>query len=240
MSPARASFADLDDILRSTQHLLLSFDGTVCDLSSALQEISACDQLRNAIAEHGFPLPADVIETTDPLEILSYAADADRGLAIQLESELTQLETTAAADATLTPHVNDVVNACRESGRSVAIISQNAIRAVKLYLNAHDLADMVGNVTAREAAGLSDVRPTTQLIERTVTDLNAAPSTCALVCTTVEAIEAAQIRGANSIVYARTSNDHEHLASADTGAIITSLAHLALRLRARTDSGGQL
>ena len=140
MSPARAPFADLDDILLSTQHLLLSFDGAVCDLSSALQDISACDHLRNAITERGFPLPADVIETTDPLEVLSYAADADRDMAIRLESELTQLETRAAADAALTPHVHDVVNACRESGRSVTIISQNAIRAVKLYLNAHDLA----------------------------------------------------------------------------------------------------
>ncbi len=240
MSSARAPFADLDDILLSTQHLPLSFDGAVCDLSSALRDLSACDHLRNTIAERGIPLPADVIVAGDPLEVLSYAADADRGLAIRLESELTQLEIRAAADATLTPHVHDVVNACRESGRSVAIISQNAIRAVNLYLNAHDLADMADNIIAREAAGLSDVRPTTQLVERTVTDLKAAPSTCALVCTTVEAIEAAEISGAYSIAYARTSSDHDRLASAGAGTIITSLTHLALRLRARNGSGGHL
>ena len=87
MSSARAPFADLDDILRSNQHLLLSFDGAVCDLSSALQEISACDHLRNAITKHGFPLPADVIATADPLEVLSYATDSDPDMAIHLETE---------------------------------------------------------------------------------------------------------------------------------------------------------
>ncbi len=237
MSPARAPFADLDDILLSTQHLLLSFDGTVCDLSSALQDISACDHLRNAITKRGFPLSADVIGTTDPLEVLSYAADADRDTVIHLESELTQLETRAAADAALTPHVHDVVNACRESGRSVTIISQNAIRAVKLYLNAHELARIAGNIVARKVADISKVRPTTQLVERAASDLSATPSSCALVCTTAETIEAAHISSAYSVAYARTSNDYDRLASAGAGAIITSLAHLALRLRARNSSG---
>ena len=32
MSPARAPFAALDDILRHTRHLLFFFDGTICDL----------------------------------------------------------------------------------------------------------------------------------------------------------------------------------------------------------------
>jgi hypothetical protein len=111
MSPARAPFAGLDDILRSTQHLLLSFDGAVCDLSSALQEISACDHLRNAITKRGYPLPADAIQTTDPLEVLSYAAEADRDMAIQLDPELTQLESRAAVNAALTPHAHDAVDA---------------------------------------------------------------------------------------------------------------------------------
>jgi len=240
MSPARAPFADLDAILLSTQHLLLSFDGAVCDLSSALQDISACDHLRNAITDRGLPLPADVTGTTDPLEVLSYATDANREMAIRLESELTQLESDAVTDAILTPHVHDVVTACQESGRSVTIISDNAIRAVKLYLNAHDLSRIGGNVVAREVADPSKVRPATRLIERASSDLKAAPSSCALVCTTVEAIEATQIDGACSIAYARTSKDHDHLASAGAGVIITSLAHLALRLRARNSSGGEL
>ena len=59
----------------------------------------------------------------------------------------------------------------------------------------------------------------------------------ALVCTTAEAIEAVQISSAYSVAYARTSNDYDRLASAGAGAIITSLAHLALRLRARNGSG---
>jgi len=238
MSSARAPFADLDAILLGTQHLLLSFDGAVCDLSSALQDISACDDLRNAITDRGFPVPADVTETTDALEVLRYAADADRDMAIQLEPELTQLESRAVVDAALTPYVHDVVDACRESGRSVTIISQNATRAVKLFLHAYDLSRVGGNVVARETADLSKVRPGTRLVERAASQLNDAPSSCALVCTTAEAIEAAQISGAYAIAYARTSDVYDRLASAGADAIITTLAHLALRLRARNGSGG--
>lgn len=60
MSPARAPFADLDEILVRTRHMLFTFDGAICDLFSGATATSACDQLRKLIADQGAPVPADV------------------------------------------------------------------------------------------------------------------------------------------------------------------------------------
>ena len=113
MSPARAPFAALDDILRHTRHLLFSFDGTICDLFTVPEAIAACDHLRKAIPQQETPpLPTDVADTTDPFNILIYAAGyLGRGRAIRVEAELTQLEDSAAANAVPAPYIDDTIQA---------------------------------------------------------------------------------------------------------------------------------
>ena len=234
MSPARAPFADLDDILLQTRHMLFSFDGTICDLFSGLTATSACDHLRKVITDQGEPpLPADVAGTTDPFEVLKYAADyLGQDMAIRAEAELTKLEDSAATTAVPMPYVDDAVRACRESGRSVTVVSKNRTRAVKLYLSRHEMTRMIGRIVAREVPDMSTVGQA-RLIERAADELNAEPATCALLCPTVDAIRETETSGVHRIAYVRTAEDRERLAAAGASATITSLADLALRLRAR-------
>ena len=70
-----------------------------------------------------------------------YAAEVSPELAARVEAEMTDLEVAAAATAKPTPYVHEVLAGCRESGRTVAVVSNNSARAVNAYLDRHGLSD---------------------------------------------------------------------------------------------------
>jgi beta-phosphoglucomutase-like phosphatase (HAD superfamily) len=233
MSPARAPFADLDDTLRHTWHLLFLFDGAICDLFDRPTAHGACDDLRKVIAEGQTLLPADIAETADPFEILAYASDyLGHDMGIRVEAELTQLEDSAAANAEPVPYVDDAIRACYESGRSVTVVSRNRARAVEPYLRRHHLTHMISSVIARNVPDPGTVSYA-HLIERAVAELHTDPALCAFVCTTADAVSQTEVSGVYRIGYARSALDRQTLSSAGASATIMSLADLTLRLRAQ-------
>jgi len=233
MSPARASFADLDGILFHARHLLFSFDNTICDLLAGTTAAPACDQLRQLITGQGISIPPDVGRITDPVGILGYIADhLSPDIAVHAEAELAQFEDSAATSALPVPYVDDAIHACRDSGRSATIVGRNGTQAINLYLSTHQLTDMISGIIARDVPDISTIGHA-RLIERATEQLKATPDTCALICTTVEAIRDTEPSGAYRIAYARTFEDRDALESAGASATIMSLADLSLRLRAR-------
>ncbi len=129
--------------------------------------------------------------------------------------------------------MNDVITACRDSARSVAVISNDSEKAVRAYLAAHDLDSQIDLIAARTSCDPAILEPSPYLIEQAASKLGASASTCVVVGDSPADIESARRAGAFSIGYARTSNDREQLTGAD--AIILSMADLALRLRARVN-----
>ena len=77
MSPERAPFAALDDILRRTRHLLIDFDGPICSLFAGTPTVPVADRLRAVITRKEGPLPTAIENTTDWFEILAYAASVE-------------------------------------------------------------------------------------------------------------------------------------------------------------------
>ena len=68
------------------------------------------------------------------MEVFAYSGTISPELAAKVEAELADQEVAAVATARPTPYVHDVLAACRESGRTVAVVSNNSERAVLLYL----------------------------------------------------------------------------------------------------------
>jgi phosphoglycolate phosphatase len=134
MSPERAPFAALADILNQARYLLIDFDGPICSLFAGTPTAPIADRLREVIRQQGVQLPQAIEDTGDWFEIFSFAASVSVDLAARIESELTELECAAVATAAPTPHVNDIISACRDSARSVAVISNNSEEAVRAYL----------------------------------------------------------------------------------------------------------
>jgi phosphoglycolate phosphatase len=233
MSPGRAPFAALDDILIQTKHLLISFDGPVCSLFVGTAVAHVADSLREVFAQDGVRVPQAIEQSGNWLEILSFAASVSHGLAARVESELTAMESAAVTTAAPTPYIHEVLTACRDSARPVAIISNHSAAAVRAYLILHDLYGQIRLTVARTSPDAAVLKPRPDLLELAVTGLGTQSQDCVLVGGSLTDIQAAHAAGVNSIGYARTPRDTDDLVDAGTGAIIVSMADLALRLRAR-------
>ena len=225
--------AALDAIIARNRWLLLDFDGPICSIFSSLPAPTVADQLRKLITSQSVPLPEEIERTSDPIEVFAYAGSVSPELAARVEAELADQELAAVATAKATPYVHDVLGACRESGRAVAVVSNNSERAVQTYLVKHGLDDRTGPVFARTSHDPALLKPSPHLIEKAVQALNADPAATALVGDSITDIEGSRLAGIDSIGYANQPGEYERMTAAQAGAVITTLADLALRLRAR-------
>ena len=223
---------DLDTVVARTWHLLLDFDGPICSIFAGLPAATVADRLRELFGDHA-QLPDEIARTADPLEVFAYAATVSEDLAARVETEMTDQELAAVATAAPTPYVHEVVTACQNSGRSVAVVSNNSSRAVHSYLARHGLDDRISLVVARTNHDPALLKPSPHLITQAISVLNAEPGECTLVGDSVTDVQAARLASVQSIGYANEPGKRERLTVAGAGAIINSLADLALRLRAR-------
>lgn len=231
MTPTGSNSAELGAIIARTRYLLLDFDGPVCSIFAGLPASAVATQLRKLLT--GGQLPDEVKHTPDPMEVFTYAATISEDLAARVEAEMTDLEVAAVPTAEPTPYVHDVITACRESGRTIAMVSNNSVRAVNTYLDRHGLRDGVALVVARTSFDPALLKPSPHLIDKAVRDLGADPALSALVGDSLTDIEAAGRARVASIGYANKPGKHQRMSHAHAGAVITSMADLALCLRGR-------
>ena len=185
--------SDLDAIVSRTRHLLLDFDGPICSIFAGLPAATIADRLRKLLGDHA-QLPADIARTADPFEVFAYAATLSEDLAARVEAEMTDLELAAVPTAAPTPYVHEVVTACQNSGRSVAVVSNNSARTVHAYLTRHGLDDRISLVIARTNHDPGLLKPSPHLITQAVDALDAEPGQCTLVGDSVTDVQAAQPR----------------------------------------------
>ncbi len=223
---------DLDTIVAPTWPLLLDFDGPICSIFAGLPAATVAERLRKLFGDHA-SIPDDVARTADPLAVFAYAATISEDMAARVEAEMTDQELAAVPTAAPTPYVHEVVTACQNSGRSVAVVSNNSARTVHAYLARHSLDDRISVVVARTNHDPALLKPSPHLITQAVDALAAEPGECTLVGDSVSDIQAARLASVYSIGYADEPGKRERFTAAGAGAIIDSLADLALRLRAR-------
>jgi phosphoglycolate phosphatase len=227
--PGRQS---LDQIIARTRHLLLDFDGPICGIFAGHTDLAVADHLRGILASAGHDeLPGEIQASHDPLEIFAYSATVSAKLAAKIQAELTEQEVAAVPTARPNGYLHDVITSCAESGRTVAVVSNNSELAVRTYLDRHGLADRVTAVAARTSSDPSLMKPSAHLITHAVQSLNASATDCVLVGDSVTDIHAAHSAGVKVIGYANRSAKLDSLAAA--AAVITSLADLVIPLRAR-------
>ncbi len=223
--------SDLDAIVARTRHLLLDFDGPICSIFAGLPAAIIADRLRKLLGDRA-QLPENIARTEDPFEVFAYAATLSEDLAARVEAEMTDQELAAVPTAAPTPYVHEVVTACQNSGRSVAVVSNNSARTVHTYLTRHGLDDRITLVIARMNHDPALLKPDPHLITQAVDALDAEPGECTLVGDSVTDIQAAHLASVHSIGYANEPGKRECFTEARAGAIINSLADLALKLRA--------
>jgi phosphoglycolate phosphatase-like HAD superfamily hydrolase len=147
---------------------------------------------------------------------------------------MTEQEITAVPRARPTAYVHEVVTSCRDSGRTVAAVSNNSDRAVRSYLQLHGLDDRVDLVVARTSSDPALLKPSQYLIDLAVSKLAAEPGECALVGDSTTDIQAGHLAGVSTIGYANRPRKRERLSQTGATAVIESLADLVLPLRTRS------
>jgi len=229
MTSPGTDYAALSAIIARTRYLLLDFDGPICSIYSGLPALKVADQLKTL-----FPgdLPDEIAGTPDPIEVFSYSATISDEMAARVEAEMTDLEIAAVATAEPTPYVHEVVASARESSRVIAVVSNNSARAVNAYLERHGLADIIELVAARASHDPALLKPNQYLIDEAVRGLDATPAATVLVGDSFTDIEAAHGAGVASVGYANQPGKRERMTELQAGAVITSMADLALSLRA--------
>lgn len=230
MTPAASEAADLGAIVARTRYLLLDFDGPICSIFAGLPATAVAEKLRKLLPADR--LPDEIRKSADPIEIFAYSATVSPELAERVEAEMADLEVAATATSEPTPYVHEVIAACVETGRTIGVVSNNSTRAVNAYLDRHGLLDNVALVVGRTSPDPELLKPNPHLIEEALSGLDAVPTVSALVGDSLTDIEAARRVGVTSIGYANKPGKHERMTQARAGVVITSMADLALWIRA--------
>jgi beta-phosphoglucomutase-like phosphatase (HAD superfamily) len=223
MTPPDATL--LAAILDTTTHVLLDFDGPVCDVFAGYPAPHVAEHLRSLLTgTHDLPLPGDVLATKDPLHIIRRTADLAPALSTTIDSALRAAELHAITTATPVPGSTELLAACQVTGRPVAIVSNNSAEAVHAYLQRHGLIPFVGQVQGRDPHDPALMKPHPYPLREVLTALDANPADAVLIGDSLTDLQAARAAGIRVIAYANKSRKHAQLAQAD--AMTTSMQTL--------------
>jgi myo-inositol-1(or 4)-monophosphatase len=134
------------------------------------------------------------------------------------------------ADAAPVPYVHEALAATRDSGRVVAIITDQPLSAVSTWLDKHGLDSYTRHITTTSARSASARHDSYSPLADAISDLGATAANTAIVAVSPERAHGA---GIAVITYVPGSDDHDHATSGSPDCPIASLADLTLRLRAR-------
>ncbi|UGT58335.1 HAD family hydrolase [Nocardia asteroides] len=224
---------DLRRLLADRPCLLLDFDGPVCSVFAGISSRRVAEQLGAAM---GIDLPPHLGATSDPFELLDYAAQISPEVAVAAEQQLTRLEVEAVALATPTPYTHELIReADTRDGGSVAIVSNNSVAAIDTYLRAHELRTHIAGIYARTSAA-TRLKPSPDLLTDALASLRADAAAASFTGDSVTDLQAAHSAALPAIAYANKPGKVERFAPYAPAVTITSMFALLDAVRGESIS----
>ena len=180
---------DLQALLRPIQGILLDFDGPVCKLFAGYPAAVIADELRDYLINVGADLDDSVKGTSDPLALLRWTASHEPELLEPLERREVLAERAAAETATPTEHVHEVISLAIESGRPVAIVSNNSRDAIERFLELHGLSSEVTSIASRVIGHPELMKPNAMPVIGAAKSLGVPTEACVLVGDSVSDVD---------------------------------------------------
>jgi phosphoglycolate phosphatase len=171
-------------------------------------------------------IPEGVAGTVDHLEVLGFAAVHAAGVLEEAERVAIAGEVESAKTAPLTVGVREFLDACAESGRQVAIVSNNAAEAIEVFLELHGLRSQVAFVLGRPFARPELMKPDPGLAFEALRLLGVRAERACMVGDAVTDVEFAHRAGVVAIGYAKTPRRGEELVAAGADAVVHSVKEL--------------
>lgn len=221
----------LGELLTRTRHILLDFDGPICSVFASITSTAVASRLSKILTGAGITPPAEVTDTDDPFDLLRYALTHTPELAATVETAFRAEEVAAVATAAPTPGAAETIQACHDTGRTVAVVSNNSDDAVRAYLTTHHLADQIDYISARTSADTTRLKPHPHLVTQATHALHAEPATCVLIGDSITDVLAAHTAGVPAIGYANKASKPPHFSDTGAVAVVTRMIDFATALR---------
>jgi phosphoglycolate phosphatase len=188
---------------------------------------TVADQLRGVLADGGHTdIPEAVATSADPLDVLQYAAMLGEDEARYVEAAFAAHEAEAIFSAAPTSGAHELIETWHESGRPLAIVSNNGVAAIDTYLDLYHLRRSIDLVSARASSDTALLKPHPYLLHQAISALDVAPGESVFLGDSGSDIEAARAAGICSIGYANKPGKDSKLIAVGADAIIGALAGL--------------
>ncbi|MGV9668802.1 HAD family hydrolase [Nocardia niigatensis] len=211
------------DILQQAHTLLLDFDGPICAVFSGITNREAAQRL---LINLDHSIPDDVLATHDPFDVLQFAATLGPDQANATDLQFRQIEVEAVQSARPTTGSEELIRSSAQSGRRIAIVSNNSSAAVRRYLTQHELIDCVQGVFGRESGDMSRLKPQPHLLLDALSALQSKPKDSVFVGDSASDVIAARAANVPCIAFANRPAKAAVLAAQAPAAIITQLSEL--------------
>jgi phosphoglycolate phosphatase len=219
---------ELAAALAACTAVLFDFDGPVCDVFAGLPAPAVADELAGILATHDGVLAAKASAMEDPMEVLRLSQRGSSEALAAVEDALTAAELSAVAVAG--PPVAGAAEALRiahDSGRGVAVVSNNSAECVRAFLDRHGLAYLVSDVIGRPGRHPELMKPAPYSVAKAVTALATPAGRCLLVGDSVTDIQAARAAGTMAVGYANKPGKAAALSTAGADAVVSGMQALA-------------
>ncbi|MEV4514495.1 HAD-IA family hydrolase [Dactylosporangium sp. NPDC049525] len=213
----------LADVMSRAKALLLDFDGPVCSLFATYSAPAVAERLRQVAAAQGFNATAN-----EPLALLREVDEVgDAVLSRVVAQAVRDAEIEAAAGATPTPGIEELLHAARAGQLRIAIVSNNATEAVTAYLKRARLNEHVDLVVGRyENMPAQLLKPNPHLLNLALDHLSIAADVAVFVGDSVTDVKAGHATGVQTIGFANKPGKRERLNAAGAVTVIDRLAAL--------------
>jgi beta-phosphoglucomutase-like phosphatase (HAD superfamily) len=219
-------------VLERTHAVLITFDGTLCELFIGVDTAAIAEKIHNMLVSAGHRMSILTGIADEPLWKMGYAYHVGPTYGAEAEEIVRDAEVAAALTAVPTPGAQEVLQACQDSGRGVAVAGDTCSAAVETYLDTHGLRQLVGPVIGRERRPTLSEWPGVDLVRQAVQALGVEPSNCTLVSMSVLGMYVAAEAGTKAIGVVGKKSSRKHLAGVHGSVAVSTLPQLADALRA--------
>lgn len=211
--------------------ILLDFDGPVCSAFAGYPAPEVAEELRERARRVGVRWPASLAAERDPMEVLRKLYDVAPEFHAEAEAALTSAETRSVLTADPTPGAVGFLRACQDSGRPLAIVSNNSSEAVQVFLEKQSLGSYVKEVVGRSKESPNLMKPAPHALHIAMRELSAVPKNCALVGDSSTDIEAAHAAGVIAVGYANRQGKTEEFQRLRAEVVVEHMSELASAFR---------
>lgn len=220
------------NVIRRSRAVLLDFDGPVCDAFDGYPASVVARDMIERFQGAGVSFSMEAAAETDPMEVLRYLFRVDPGRQSEVERTLREAEVLSVEAAAPTTGAVEFMEACRETGRPVVVVSNNSPEAVTAFFERYSLTRLIEGVVGRSPVSPELMKPDPHLLELALKVLDRGPSDCLMVGDSVTDIEVAKTVGVPVVGYANKPGKASRFHSLGSDVVTEDMAELATQVRA--------